>query len=68
VHIEEKSTLLASGLIAGEAIIGILLAILLVAGVTTLATTPFWAEWGGWPSLARKNVSGTNASLARSNR
>ena len=50
-RIEEKGTLLASGLIAGEAIIGILLAVLFVAGVPALATVPFYAAWGGWLSL-----------------
>jgi hypothetical protein len=51
LRIEEKGTLLASGLIAGEAIIGILLAVLFVAGVPALATVPFYAAWGGWLSL-----------------
>jgi putative OPT family oligopeptide transporter len=51
LRIEEKGTLLASGLIAGEAIVGILLAVLFVAGVPALATVPFYAAWGGWLSL-----------------
>ncbi len=51
LRIEEKGTLLASGLIAGEAIIGILLAVLFVAGVPAIATVPFYAAWGGWLSL-----------------
>src|SRR6185436_8724515 len=33
---EEKGTLLASGLIAGEALVGILLAVLFVAGIPSL--------------------------------
>jgi putative OPT family oligopeptide transporter len=56
---EEKGTLLASGLIAGEAIVGILLAVTFVAGVpsftkllTGLDEIPFFKDWGGWLSLA----------------
>jgi OPT family oligopeptide transporter len=49
--IEEKGTLLASGLIAGEAIVGILLAVVFLAGVPSLATFGFYAAWGGWLSL-----------------
>ncbi len=56
---QEKGTLLASGLIAGEAIVGILLAVTFVAGVpsfTKLITgwdlLPFFPQWGGWLSLA----------------
>ena len=49
--IEEKGTLLASGLIAGEAIVGILLAVLFLAGVPAIATFPFFPAWGGWLSL-----------------
>ncbi len=57
--VEEKGTLIASGLIAGEAIVGILLAVLFVSGVsslTALATGSdqlgFFPEWGSWLSLA----------------
>lgn len=49
--IEEKGTLLASGLIAGEAIVGILLAVLFLTGISAIATFRFAAAWGGWLSL-----------------
>jgi putative OPT family oligopeptide transporter len=49
--IEEKGTLLASGLIAGEAIVGILLAVVFLTGVPALATFGFYPAWGGWLSL-----------------
>jgi putative OPT family oligopeptide transporter len=56
---EERGTLLASGLIAGEAITGILLAALFLAGISSLTHVvtgmnelPFLAGWGGWLSLA----------------
>jgi OPT family oligopeptide transporter len=56
--VEEQGTLLASGLIAGEAIMGILLAVTFVAGIpsfTRLLTGSdafsFYGEWGGWLSL-----------------
>jgi len=55
---EEKGTLLASGLIAGEAIVGILQAVLFVAGVSSLTKMitgadelSFFPAWGGWLSL-----------------
>jgi putative OPT family oligopeptide transporter len=55
---EENGTLLASGLIAGEAILGILLAVAFVAGVPSFThmltgsdELPFFAAWGGWLSL-----------------
>jgi OPT family oligopeptide transporter len=50
--IEEKGTLLASGLIAGEAIVGILLAVVFLTGLPSIATFSFYAAWGGWLSLA----------------
>lgn len=57
-RVEEKGTLLASGLIAGEAILGILLAVTFLAGVSSITRwltgyeqLPFVAEWGGWLSL-----------------
>ena len=50
LRIEERGTLLASGLIAGEAIVGILLAVLFLAGTPGLVV-PFYAAWGGWLSL-----------------
>ncbi|MBK9166308.1 MAG: oligopeptide transporter, OPT family [Bryobacterales bacterium] len=56
--IEERGTLLASGLIAGEAIMGILLAAVFLSGVpslthavTGLDAFPFYEAWGGWLSL-----------------
>jgi OPT family oligopeptide transporter len=49
--IEERGTLLASGLIAGEAIVGILLAVVFLAGMPALATLSFFPAWGGWLSL-----------------
>jgi len=49
--IEEKGTLLASGLIAGEAIVGILLAVVFLTGLPAIATFSFAPAWGGWLSL-----------------
>ncbi|MCC6858192.1 MAG: oligopeptide transporter, OPT family [Bryobacterales bacterium] len=56
--IEEKGTLLASGLIAGEAIVGILLAATFLSGITSLTRLLFGVDqlgfvpaWGGWLSL-----------------
>jgi putative OPT family oligopeptide transporter len=49
--IEEKGTLLASGLIAGEAIVGILLAVVFLTGIPAIATFSFAPAWGGWLSL-----------------
>jgi putative OPT family oligopeptide transporter len=58
-QVEEKGTLLASGLIAGEAIVGILLAVLFVSGAPSLTQLvsgqeelSLYREWGGWLSLA----------------
>jgi len=55
---EERGTPLASGLIAGEAITGIMLAALFLTGITSLTklftgldSLPFVAPWGGWLSL-----------------
>ena len=55
---EERGTLLASGLIAGEAIMGILLAVTFVAGIPSLTKVLFgvdgfawFPEFGGWLSL-----------------
>jgi UDP-N-acetylmuramyl pentapeptide phosphotransferase/UDP-N-acetylglucosamine-1-phosphate transferase len=57
--IEEKGTLLASGLIAGEALMGIVLAVTFLAGVSSLTKLVtgsdefgFFQAWGGWLSLA----------------
>jgi len=51
LQIEEKGTLLASGLIAGEAIVGILLAVVFLAGMPAIASFRFFPAWGGWLSL-----------------
>lgn len=51
LRIEEKGTLLASGLIAGEAIVGILLAVVFLLGMPAMATFGFYPAWGGWLSL-----------------
>ena len=55
---EERGTLLASGFIAGEAITGILLAVLFIQHVPSLTKVltgrdelPFLENWGGWLSL-----------------
>lgn len=55
---EERGTFIASGFIAGEAITGILLAVLFLTGVSSLTHVftghdelPFLASWGGWLSL-----------------
>lgn len=55
---EERGTLLASGFIAGEAITGIILAVLFLKGIPSLThvftgrdVLPFVPRWGGWTSL-----------------
>jgi len=48
---EERGTLLASGLVAGEAIIGIVLAVMFLAGVQ-FAPWRLYQALGGWLSLA----------------
>ncbi len=62
---EERGTLLASGLIAGEAIVGILLAVTFVAGIPSFTKVLFGVDefaWfgalGGWLSLAAFAVLG----------
>jgi putative OPT family oligopeptide transporter len=62
---EERGTLLASGFIAGEAITGILLAVLFIEGVPSLTHVVthqdvfgFVAGWGGWISLVAFAVLG----------
>jgi putative OPT family oligopeptide transporter len=59
LNVEEKGTLLASGLIAGEAILGILLAAAANAGAPSLTQLltgapefRWFDEWGGWLSIA----------------
>ena len=56
---QEKGTLIASGLIAGEAIAGILLAVTFLAGVSSFSRIffgvdqfGFFPAWGGWLSIA----------------
>src|SRR5579864_645937 len=58
LRVEEKGTLLASGLIAGEAIVGILQAVMFVAGISSIThlltgrdELGFYPAWGGWLSL-----------------
>ena len=58
LRVEERGTLLASGMVAGEAIVGILLAVTFLAGIpsfTRLLTgkdeLPFYAALGGWLSI-----------------
>jgi OPT family oligopeptide transporter len=57
--IGEKGTLLASGLIAGEAIMGIVLAVTFLSGISSFTrlltgsdVLGFYPAWGGWLSLA----------------
>ena len=57
--IEEKGVLLASGLIAGEAIVGILLAVTFLSGISSFTKLltgadefSFYPALGGWLSLA----------------
>jgi len=54
----DRGTFVASGLIAGEAIAGILLPVLSLSGIASLTQfllgrdeLPFLAHWGGWLSL-----------------
>jgi Kef-type K+ transport system membrane component KefB len=56
--IEEKGVLLASGLIAGEAIVGILLAVTFLSGISSFTKLltgadefSFYPALGGWLSL-----------------
>jgi putative OPT family oligopeptide transporter len=58
LRVEEKGTLLASGLIAGEAIVGILQAMLFLRGISSIThmltghdELSFFPAWGGWLSL-----------------
>jgi hypothetical protein len=57
--VDEKGTLLASGMIAGEAIVGILQAALFLTGISSIThmltgrdELSFFPAWGGWLSLA----------------
>jgi OPT family oligopeptide transporter len=56
--VEERGTLLASGLIAGEAIVGILLAVMFLTGISSITRVftgsdelSFYPAAGGWLSL-----------------
>ena len=56
--VDEKGTLLASGMIAGEAIVGILQAALFLTGISSITHVltgrdelSFFPAWGGWLSL-----------------
>jgi putative OPT family oligopeptide transporter len=56
--VEEKGTLLASGLIAGEAIMGIILAVTFLSGISSFTKLitgsdqfSFFPAWGGWLSI-----------------
>jgi uncharacterized oligopeptide transporter (OPT) family protein len=50
LRIEERGTLVASGLIAGGAIMEIVAAVIFLAGVH-IGTPSFYESWGGWLSL-----------------
>lgn len=50
-RVEEKGTLIASGLVSGEAILGILLAVTFLAGIPSFGSLPFFESAGGWLSL-----------------
>lgn len=63
--IEERGTLLASGLIAGEAIMGILLAVQFLAGIPSLAkmitgaeALPGFDSWSPWTSIGAAALLG----------
>jgi putative OPT family oligopeptide transporter len=56
--VEDKGTLIASGLIAGEALMGIILAVTFLCGITSFTKLvtggdefSFLPAWGGWLSL-----------------
>lgn len=57
-RVEEHGTLIASGLVSGEAIVGILLAVTFLAGVPSFTQVltgkeafGFFGAWGGWLSM-----------------
>ena len=57
--VEEKGTLLASGLIAGEAIMGILLAVTFLSGISSFTKLLTGAdEFSFFPALGRMAVAG----------
>ena len=49
--IEDRGSFLASGLIAGESIMGILLAITFLSGINSFGQAAFYPALGGWLSL-----------------
>ncbi len=49
-RVEEKGTLIASGLVSGEAIMGIVLAVTFLAGVPSFGSMPGFDGRGGWLS------------------
>jgi putative OPT family oligopeptide transporter len=49
--IEDRGSFLASGLIAGESIMGILLAITFLSGIASFGQVGFYPAMGGWLSL-----------------
>ena len=49
--IEDRGSFLASGLIAGESIMGILLAITFLSGINSFGQVAFYPALGGWLSL-----------------
>lgn len=58
LHVEDRGSFIASGLIAGEAIMGIVLAVTFLAGIASFTelltgteTLPFFPALGGWISL-----------------
>lgn len=52
LRIDDRGSFLASGLIAGEAIMGILLAVSFLAGIESFGRFPWYPALGGWLSLA----------------
>ncbi|MBI3681418.1 MAG: oligopeptide transporter, OPT family [Acidobacteria bacterium] len=52
LEIEEKGTLIASGLVSGEAIIGIVLAVTYLAGIPSFGRMPGFDTAGSWLSIA----------------
>jgi hypothetical protein len=49
--IEDRGSFLASGLIAGESIMGILLAITFLSGIGSFGQVSWYSALGGWLSL-----------------
>jgi putative OPT family oligopeptide transporter len=51
IAVEDRGSFLASGLIAGESIMGILLAITFLSGIGSFGQVAFYQALGGWLSL-----------------